>query len=318
MRPLALSTTDMATPLTDALAWVVVAGFAASAALDVAGGRPRTERAARGVAAVAWVGFAVFWALLAPHYAFVQKSVIEGAGSALAAPLSLYVGYLVWTRRPSLLFLSRAVAVMGLVYLPFQTVEALRQVTVEGVTAQSAWLIEVLGYDPVIASDAKASAVDRGYQGVLMIVEPGNPPAEWRTPVLLACSGIGSIATVTGLVLAVREPLRKRLVALAVVVPVIYALNIVRVAFIVLGFSKQWFQVAVPQTMAAFGTTRPEMVSYYWADRIIAQSLSVVVLLVMIWGLLRYLPGLSVYVEEVAYLLTGREIEVGERVGAPE
>ncbi|MFB6121669.1 MAG: archaeosortase A [Halobacteriaceae archaeon] len=308
----------MATPVTDALAWVVVVGFAASAALDVAGERPRAERAARGVAGVTWLAFGVFWALLVPHYAFVQKSFIESAGSAIAAPLSLYVGYLVWTRRPSLLFLSRAIAVMGLIYLPFQTIEPLRQYTVETVTVHSAWLVEQLGFDPIIASDAEASAVDRGYQGVLMIVEPGNPPAEWVTPVLLACSGIGSIATVSGLVLAVREPLRKRLAALAVVVPVIYGLNIVRVAFIVLGFSKQWFQIFVPQTMAAFGTTRPIMVSYYWADRIIAQSLSVVVLLAMIWGLLRYLPGLTVYVEEVAYLLTGREIDVGERLGGPE
>jgi len=305
----------MALAITDALAWVVVAGFAASAALDVAGDRPRTERAARGVAAVTWVVFAAFWALLAPHYAFVQKSFIEGIGTAAAAPLSLYVGYLVWTRRPSLLFLSRAIAVMGIIYLPFQTIGWLHQATVEGVTAQAAWLMEVLGYDPVIASDDVAASVDRGYQGVLMIVEPGNPPARWRTPVLLACSGIGSIATVSGLVLAVREPLRKRLTALAVVIPIIYGLNIVRVVFIVLGFSQQWFQILVPQTMSAFGATDPVMVSYFWADRIIAQSLSVVVLLAMIWGLLRYLPSLTVYVEEMAYLLTGREIDVGERFG---
>jgi archaeosortase A (PGF-CTERM-specific) len=296
--------------VTDTLAWVVVAGFAASALVDAASDEPRTERVARGVAALTWVTFGAFWLLLVDHYAFTQKSIIEGAGSALAVPLSLYVAYLVWTRRPSLLFLSRAVAVMGVVYLPFQTVPALETAAIDAVTAHAKLLMESLGYDPHVVSYGE-------YQSVFRYHEPWNDrPLD--TPVLLACSGIGSIATVSGLVLAVREPLRKRLAALAVVVPVIYALNVVRVAFIVLAFSKQWFQVFVPQVMAAFGTGDRMDVSYYVADRIIAQSLSVVVLLAMVWALLQYLPAMTVYVEEVAYLLTGEELDLGDRFATTE
>jgi archaeosortase A (PGF-CTERM-specific) len=288
----------------------VVAGFGASALVDAAGEGPRAQRVARGVAAAAWVSFGVFWLLLVDHYALTQKSIIEGVGSAVAVPLSLYVAYLVWTERPSLLFLSRAVAVMGAIYLPFQTVPALETAAIEAVTAHAKLLMETLGYDPHVVSYGEHESVFRFH-------EPWNDlPLD--TPVLLACSGIGSIATVSGLVLAVREPLRKRLAALAVVVPVIYALNVVRVAFIVLAFSKQWLQVFVPQVMAAFGTGDRMDVSYYVADRIIAQSLSVVVLLVMVWALLQYLPAMAVYVEEVAYLLTGEELDLRDRLAAGE
>jgi len=301
----------MPASLTDILGWVVVAGFLASALLDVAGERERTTRAARAVAAATWVVFALFWLLLVPHYAFAQKSYVEGLGSAAAVPLSLYVGYLVWAARPTLLFLSRAVAVMGLLYLPFQTIDPLRTATIETVARQAAWAMESLGYQPSIVEGYG------GYQNEFAFPGQGGPE-DFAVYVILACSGIGSIATVSGLVLAVREPLRRRLTALAVVVPVIYVLNVARVVFIVLAANFEWFAFAEPTLGGVFGTGDPEAISYYVSDRLIAQTLSVFVLLGMVWGLLRYLPALSVYVEEVAYLLTGREIDVQEQFAAGE
>ena len=96
--------------LSDALAWVVILTFAVGALSE-----DRNQRLARYATVAAWVGFAVFWLQLVPHFAFVHKSYVEGVLAVAAVPASLYTGYLLWNGRDSLYVLSRAVAAMGLV-----------------------------------------------------------------------------------------------------------------------------------------------------------------------------------------------------------
>ena len=105
--------------LSDAFAWVVILTFAAGT-LSV----DRNDRLARVLTVAAWVGFAAFWLQLVPHFAFVHKSYVEGILSVAAVPASLYTGYLLWGGRDSLFVLSRSVAAMGLLYLPFETIPA--------------------------------------------------------------------------------------------------------------------------------------------------------------------------------------------------
>jgi exosortase/archaeosortase len=52
------------------------------------------------------------------------------------------------------------------------------------------------------------------------------------------------------------------------------------------------------------------MVSYIWIDRIIAQSLSVVAMVLIFWLVLRELPEVIQPVEDVLYLLTGTEYDL--------
>jgi archaeosortase A (PGF-CTERM-specific) len=292
----------MVGPLTDALAWVVVGTFATSALLE-----RRSRRDARRVAALGWALFAAFWLLLVPHFAFVQRSYIEGVGAAVAVPASAYTGFLVLRRRPGLLTLSRAVAVMGVLYLPFMTVPALQRFAIETTTNHGALLMETLGYDPAV------TAGEEGYRSRYVIEGPEG--VNRATPVLLACSGIGSIAVVSGLVLSVGAGTRRKAAALAVVVPLIYALNIVRVAFITVAYGRQWFKGPLVNdiVLPLFGGGEAHMVPYLVSDRIIAQSVSVVVLVAITLGLLRVLPELTTILQEALYVFTGREIELGAR-----
>jgi len=291
----------MVGPVTDALGWLVVGAFAVSTLLG-----SRSERAARRVAALAWGLFAVFWLLLIPHFAFVQKSYVEGIGTAIAVPASAYTGYLVLTRRPSLLGLSKAIMVMGLLYLPFVTIQPLEQFAVETTTHHGKLLIETMGYNPEVAVG------DDGYRTLYRITDAGGVVR--KTPVLLACSGIGSIAVVSGLVLSLDAPLRRRALAVAGVAPLIYALNIVRVAFIAVAYGRQWFRGPLlnDPVLFLFGAEEAHMVPYFVADRIIAQGLSVVVLVAITLGLLRLLPELTDVLSEAVYVVTGREIDFGK------
>lgn len=294
--------------LTDALAWVVIGTFGASALLQ---GHHR-QQLRRYATVAAWAVFAVFWALLVEHFLFVQQSIIEGVLAAAAVPACLYTAYLVANGRRDLETLTRAVAIMGLLYLPFQTIEPLRQAAIEMVAAQAEWLMALLGYHPPVVDGSHGYHAKFVFTGVNASGEAGH---RFTTVVLLACTGVGSMSIVGGLALAVDAPLRRRLKALSIALPLIYGLNVLRVVFIALAHGNQWFDGPLYRQIvfALFPTSDPNMVSYLFSDRVIAQSLSVVVLVALTLALLRIIPELGGVIEDVAYIATGNEYDVTER-----
>jgi len=305
----------MAGPLTDALAWVVVASFLAGTVL-----RWRGNEHARTVMISAWGVFAIFWAALVPHFAFVQKSFVEGFLSLAAVPASLYVGYLLHQGRDSLFLLSRAIAVMGVVYLPFETIPALtvgglslpspRHVLISHTTGQTRWAMELLGYDPTLVRG------DQGYLNTFKFVTDGGHVILFS--IILACTGLGSIAIFVGLIAAVEAPLGRKLRALAIAVPIIYVLNILRTTFIGLMFGKQYMQWFVDEVLFLFGGTDPYKVSFYLSDRVISQVLAVVALVGVTYLVVRELPELLTIVEDVLYIVTREEYDLREALDLPE
>ena len=287
---------------TDLLAWIVVAAFVATAITE-----QYDRDRARLVGAGAWAVFAAFWLALVPHFAFEQMSIIEGILSAVAVPASLYTGYLLFRGRDSLLVLSRSVAVMGAIYLPFSTVPWLAEPLVEVTTRQINWGIRQLGYAPEVTIG------ETGMRNTFVFHTDGRI---YKTAIVLACTGLGSITIFVGLVAAVRASLTRKLRTLAVVVPIIWVLNIVRNVFIALAQGKQWFAGVYPEVvLTLFGAESEYLVSFLWADRVIAQSLSVVALVGLTWLVVRELPELSVVFEDVIFLATGREYDLQRELG---
>lgn len=287
--------------VTDAVAWLVIALFLLSWGLT----RFSVEaRVVRLVAAAAWSVFGLFWLLLVPRFALVMRSPIETVLSALAVPACLYAGYLLWNGRDSLLTLSHAVAVMGVIYLPFETVPILRQTLIEVVAAQTTWVITVMGYDPVLTTGP-----DYGYRSALVFMAPDGH--QYVTHIVLACTGIGSISIFAGLLAAVDAPLSRKLHGMSLAVVVIYGLNILRNVFIAVAFGDQWFQVFIGPVMLVTGYTDPGLVSFFIADRVISQSLSVVALVGVTWLVVRRVPELLVIIEEGLFLITRNEYDLG-------
>jgi archaeosortase A (PGF-CTERM-specific) len=289
----------MPDPITDIVAWVTV-GLLATGAIAERFNQPVSHYVFTG----SWAIFAVFWALLVPHFIFEMHSFIEGVGSLLAVPASLYVAYLHYTRRESLLVLSRAVAVMGLIYLPFALIHPLREFLVELVSTQLYLALTTLGYHPEFTT-----AEANGFRSAFVFT--GGDGHKYLTYLVLGCTGIGSMSIMSGLIAAVRAPIRRKLRAVAVVIPAIWVLNLVRNVFIALGFAKQWFQVFVNPIMTIVGYTDASMVSFFIADRVLAQSLSVVALLVLTWLVARDLPELLSIIEEVLFVFTNQTYDLG-------
>ena len=279
---------------------------------------PRESR--RLLTLAAWVLFALFWFSLIYHFAVVQKSIVEGIGSLVGVPASLYVAYLLAGGRDSLFVLSRAIAVMGLVFLPFETLVVFQRPLVETVTRQTEFLMGVVGHHPDVVSGTVVNEVQQGassdypaYRNTFEFYPDPNHRITYT--IIIACTGIGSMAIFVGLIAAVRAPLRRKLRALAVSIPVIYALNLVRNVFIGLSFGEQYLHVFPEAVMTLFASSDPYMVSYFIADRIMAQVLSVVALIAITWLVVRELPEVLVIVEDVLYLLTGSEYDLRDSLG---
>ncbi len=304
----------MVAPLSIAgpLSWLVVLAFLAAAVLE-----DRDRERARLVGVAAWGLFAAFWLVLVPHFVLEQKSIVEGVGSIAAVPLSAYVAYRLHEGRDSLFVLTRAVGIMGVLYLPFAYAPFLeanpaRRWLIETVTDQTAGLLGLIGVEPQVIDGTTFRGVtiaDKRFPYESTFVFPGNSNPILYT-ILVACTGLGSMVIFAGAILAVRAPARRKAKALAVSLPVIYVLNLGRNVFIATAFGKQRLQVFEGPIMTLFGTSDPQMVSYYVADRLLAQFGSVVALVVITLLVVRYLPEVFVIVEDLIYLTTGREIDL--------
>ncbi|WP_227376041.1 archaeosortase A [Haladaptatus halobius] len=294
------------TALPDVLAWLVVAAFVATAVLE-----RFDRRTARTVGAGAWVLFGAFWGVLFPRFAFEMKSFVEGALSLAAVPLCVYAGYQLYAGRDSLFVLSRAVAAMGVIYLPFTGVGFLREWLVETVSYQTNAVIELLGYNPAFTTAKK-----NGYHSAFVFTD--DVGHTYYTYLVLACTGIGSMSIFGGLIAAVKAPLRRKLRAFVIAVSIIWVLNVVRNVFIALAFGNQWFQFFVGPITNLVGYSDPGMVSFFIADRVLSQLLAVVALVGILWLVVRDLPELLTVIEDVAYLVTGKEYDLSRTIGSDD
>ena len=308
-------------PLSDALAWVVISLFVLAGAVEWYGRRTDVDLmdTARPIAVTAWVGFGIFWLNLFPAFAFEHQSYVEGILSLVGFPASLYVAKLLHDGRDTLFVLSRAVAVMGVIYLPFETIPAFtvgattfpapRQFLIEFVTTLTGAIISLFGYSPALVESPE------GYMATYQwILEDGH---RYNISIVLACTGLGSIAIFGGLIGAVRAPLSRKLRGLAVAVPIIFVLNVFRTAFISIVSGNQlmhWFPEAV---LFMFGETNAYRVSFLVSDRIISQLLAVVALIGITYLVARQLPELLTVLEDILYVLTGEEHDLQDALDLP-
>jgi len=297
--------------------WLVIVAFLAAVVAEFVD-RDR----ARYVHVVAWVCFAVFWASMVPYFVFVQKSIVEGLGAIVAVPLSAAVAYRIVQGRQSLFVLTRVVAIGGLVYFPVVELALVRQPLIEIVTDHTAFLMQLIGYDPTVVSGMTVTGPDGTVYTIAEKTYPYDSTFRFEGTtrpitytIAMACTGIGSMAIFGGLIGAVSAPASRKLRALLVSIPVIYALNLLRNVFIGIGFGEQYFQVFPGFIMWAFGLDSPAMVSYIVTDRIIAQLLSVVALIAITWLVVRELPEVLDPIEDALFVATGREYDLQAALG---
>ncbi|QLG50345.1 archaeosortase A [Natrinema halophilum] len=292
-------------PLSDSLAWIAIGAFVAAMIFEWRG----AVDPARYVAASAWVIFGVFWLTMAPHYYLEVKSPIETLLTVAALPLCVYTGYLLVQGRESLLLLSRAVAFMGIIYLPAETIPFVRTWLIETTAAQTHFGMELFGYSPGIEEGIN------GYQSRFAF-DPDETVTGRTTYIIMSCTGIGSMAIFGGLIAAVKGPLKRKVAAFTLAIGVIWFLNLVRNVFIGLASPWGWFQQDFLVYIATeFMSAPADRTSYIVAHNFIAQSLSIIALLGITYLVVRILPEVLEPLEDVLYVLTGSEYDLADALG---
>ncbi|UTF53633.1 archaeosortase A [Natronosalvus rutilus] len=293
---------------TDALAWVAIGAFVLALLLQW----QSREAAARYLAAGAWVVFGVFWLTMVPYYYGEAQSPIQTVLSLAALPLCAYTGYLLLQGRTSLLLLTKAVAIMGIIYLPVETIPFARTWLIETTAAQTHYGMELLGHSPGLNEGAN------GYESRFDF-DPDETVTGRTTYIVLACTGIGSMAIFGGLIAAVKAPLRRKATAFALAIGVIWFLNLIRNVFIGLASPFGWFQYdpLIYITTTYMGSPA-DRTSFLVAHNFVAQSLSIVALVGITYLVIRILPEVMEPLEEALFVLTGTEYDLADALGKPD
>ena len=252
---------------------------------------------------IGWGVLALVWVVMLPYYALEVRSPIQAVGIALAIPLSLWVAIVRWRGRESLVVIGNAVAITGAIYLPISTFETTRQWLIETVAIHTHELMTLLGHQPGLVSDHAV-----GYTSQFDF--DGH-----TTYIVMACTGLGSIAVFAGAILAVEgEPVRK-LIATAVIAVIIYTLNLVRNVFIGLATPLGWFDFEPFLSISALFGVEPIRNSYFITHTIISQPVSLLVVLGLALLALRMVPGLFSIFDEIIYVLTGDDVDLRTEFG---
>ncbi len=276
--------------LSDPLAWLSIGVFVAAIVLDWRGFRSIATQ----VGGLAWGLFGIFWLSMFPYFWFDFGSPLEGALSLVAVPLCVYTGYLLASGRESLLLLSKAVAVMGIIYLPAMLIEPINRFLIETVTVQTHFGMELLGHSPGIEQGLNGYQSRFGFEGP-------------TTYIILACTGIGSIAIFGGLIAATSASIKRKLIGIALATGIIWVLNLIRNVFVGLATPLGWFEYAPLETLTLWVVGPGTRTSFFVSHHLISQTLAVFALIGIALLVMRVVPEILEILEEALFVATGSE-----------
>ncbi len=175
------------------------------------------------IGASGWMFFAAHWALQPPHY--LENADVFNA--VLTILVSLFCMFMVFfnvksPKSDTLRTITCAAVIGGFLYFPFAETSLLKDLLIETVTSQTVWGLNFLGTP---ATQIGSNILLNGY----------------KIEIILACTGIESMALFTGVTFAIDAHPMRKFKAFMVSVPLIYVLNIIRNMFVMAAYGYQWF-----------------------------------------------------------------------------
>ncbi len=175
------------------------------------------------IGAFGWMFFAAHWAIQPLHY----LEIADFFNAVLTIFVSLFCICMVFfnfrsPKSDTLLTITFAVVIGGFFYFPFAEMSLLKGFLINTVTFQTVWGLNFLGTP---ATQIGSNILLNGY----------------KIEIILACTGIESMALFTGVTFAVDAPPIRRFKAFMASVPLIYILNIIRNMFVMAAYGYQWF-----------------------------------------------------------------------------
>jgi archaeosortase A (PGF-CTERM-specific) len=229
---------------------------------------PGPHRRFAGVAG--WTGMVLVLVALLPEFA-AENNFVYPAMAVASIPFLGVTARRLLAGDPTVEALTRGAAIAFVLYAPFEFIEPLGNWLIGVVVGQLAWALTAIGFS--FGMWAWNTIIHNGF----------------RVEIILACTGIQSIAIMLGVAFAVPSTLRQKVLAFLNVAPVIYLLNLFRNVFVVIAYTDQWFPF-LPE-IAGNGELGYE--SFFWAHNVMAELGALVVLVLIAWGLFRLIPALG-------------------------
>jgi len=196
--------------------------------------------------------------------------------SLFALPFLIITTDRLFHEDPAVLRLSRTAAIATVIWAPFALVPLIGNWLIAIMVTLVVHVITALGHHPqLFAWD--------------VIAENG-----FYNQIILSCTGILAMAMMLGIVfgeagLSFRQAVR----AFMFIVPMIFLLNLLRVAAVFIAVSDRWF--------AGFpDPTGTGDANFFWAHNVIAEGLALIFLFSLIWLLTRLIPVLGISAADIA------------------
>ncbi|HVP97438.1 archaeosortase A [Methanoregula sp.] len=242
-------------------------------------------------AIIGWVFIVAFLFADLPEY-FSENNFLYPVMAILSVPFLLITIRYLLEENTAVLHLSRAAAVAFLIYAPFTYIPEAGNWLISAVVGEVVWLLQVFNY-PVNLDAWNIIARN-----------------SFRVEIILACTGIQSIAIMLGVAAAVPTTLRQKILAFLLVGPTIYILNLFRNVFVIMAYTGQWF----PYWSDIAGNGEYGYESFFWAHNVIAEMLALVALILIAYGLFVLIPQLGNFADELYQLYYGEIVHDLERI----
>jgi len=281
--------------------------WAALILLITASALPGQRRKYRFLAgSMGWGFFAIHWLIQPAHYIEIGDyvNVLLVLAVSVFCMIIAHVMYRNYKHNLDdgdiLLTLTTAAALGGLFYYPFAKIEFLNTFLISAVAEQVVYLLHAFNVPAELTLGEESMIEDviklNGYQ----------------VTIIFACTAIESIAIFIGLIFCVRASAKRTIVAFTASIPVIYGLNLIRDAFVVVAFGYQWFrwlyqyQYQLVQWLNQWlwysydiNNIDIDFISFAIAHHVIAKIGSGIALFVIAYVVLRVLPELLDVIDQL-------------------
>ncbi len=205
-----------------------------------------------------WLFFGISWLSKTPHYLQISD-FYNTALMILAFALFSFMGLTILRSENERIFIpiTSVALVSSLIYFTF-AITPLKSNLIIHTTDMSIRLAEFLGFN-----------FERHSEDIIRYNEK-------YVQIILACTGIESMALFTGITISTHAEIRRKLMAFLISVPVIYILNLLRNVFIISAYGGEWFGSAD--------------YSFYIAHHLISKILATLALIAISVGVFRLLP----------------------------
>ena len=229
-----------------------------------------------------WTCIVLFLFAELPYY-FALNNFLYPIMAVMSIPFLIITARYLIAEDDRIMHLSRAAAVAFLIYAPFVYIPLLGNWLIGIVVGQITGILDALRF---IVTLAEWNIISRN---------------NFRVEIILACTGIQSIAIMMGVAAAVPTTTRQKILAFVLIAPTIYILNLLRNVFVIIAYTEQWF----PYYPAIASNGEFGYESFFWAHNVIAELLALVCLVFIAYGLFTIIPKLGSFADELYQIYSG-------------